>query len=120
LEPAPFSTSLDADPTRLRGLRKGITRWLADAGIDGDTTDAVVLAAHEATASAIGSSFASVSVEGRLSAHSVVVVVASDGAWASPESDEAGHRMRVLRSVMTNVRFESGSGNGSVRLEKRF
>jgi hypothetical protein len=116
----PFSASLDADPTRLRGLRKGITTWLVDAGIDDETRDAVVLATHEAAASAIGGSPASVSVDGSLRGRSIVVVVASDGEWSSPERDEAGHRMRVLRSVMTSVRFDPGPGHGSLRLEKQF
>jgi hypothetical protein len=120
LELAQFSTSLDADPTCLRGLRRRIAKWLADAGIEGETKDAVVLAAHEATASAIGSSSESVSVEGRVSAHSVVMVVASDGEWPSVARDEAGHRMEILRSVLTSVRFEPGPDHGSVRLEKRF
>jgi hypothetical protein len=69
------------------GLRKGIARWLVDAGIDDETKDAVVLAAHEATASAIGSSSASVSKpkEGLREHSSSWSSQAIYAEWASPE-----------------------------------
>ena len=51
----PFSVELPPDPTELRRLREDVTRWLKQAGIDGEVRDAVVIATHEVVASAMGS-----------------------------------------------------------------
>ena len=116
----PFSATLEADPTRLRDLRMGIATWLGNAGIEGDVRDAVVLATHEAAASAIERSPTRVTVDATVAGRSIAIVVASDGQWTSRERDEGGHRMHVLRAVMSGVGFEAAQGQASLRLEKRF
>ena len=48
----------------------------------------------------------------------ITVVIESDGAWIAPEADEGGHRMALLRDVMSEVEFNPGQGRSVLRLTK--
>ena len=115
-----FSVLLEADPNQLRDLRMRIARWLENQGINGSVSDGVVLAAHEATASAIESSSQVVSVEAKVEGRAITLVVTSDDGWVSPELDDGGQRMRIVRGLVSKVDFEAGPGRPRMRLEKNF
>ena len=115
----PFSATLEVDPTCLRDLRTRIATWLEDEDINGGVSDAVVLAVHEAAASAIEHSPQTVSVDATVEGRLITIVVASDERWTSPEVDHEGQRMRVVRAVMSAAEFEARPGRTSLRLEKR-
>jgi hypothetical protein len=116
----PFSATLQVDPTRLRDLRLGIATWLENAGIYGDVRDSVVLATHEAAASAIERASTNVSVEAEVEGRSVRIVVESDGDWTRPAGEEGGQRVRVIRALVSDFWLEVKRGHARLRLEKRF
>ena len=116
----PFLATLPADPFTLRDLRTRIARWLEDEGINGSVRDGVVLAAHEAAASAIERSPEVVTIDAELAGRSLTIVVTSDRVWSSPERDHQGPRMRLLRALVSKVKFEAGPDRARMRLEKVF
>jgi hypothetical protein len=118
LEIEPFVATLEPDPMRLRELRAWIVRWLANAGIYGSVGDEIALATHEAAASALESSPSTILVKAEIEQEAVTVVIESDGAWVAPEADVGGHRMAVLREVMSEVEFNPGQSRSTLRLTR--
>jgi hypothetical protein len=116
----PFSATLEPDPALLRDLRMGIASWLGSADIEDGVRDAVVIATHEAAASAIEHSSAAVTVDAQIEERSISVVVESDGGWTSPEDDEGGHRMHIIRGVVSKVCFDAEPEHASLRFDKHF
>ena len=112
-----FSTELPPDPTELRRLRSDFRRWLGEAGIDGEVRDAVLLATHEAVASAMGSP-GDVVVDAAYDEDAVRVVVMSEDGWSSPDDDLGGRRMGIVRELVSGVSFEKQAGRPSLRFEK--
>jgi hypothetical protein len=118
LEIEPFVATLEPDPMRLRELRGWIVRWLANAGIYGSVGDEIALAAHEAAASALESSPSTILVKAEIEQQAITVVIESGGAWVAPEADVGGHRMAVLRQVMSEVEFNTGQSRSILRLTR--
>lgn len=118
IETEPFSVELPPDPEELRGLRVDFASWLGAAGIDGAVRDAVVLATHEAVASAMGSP-GDVEVDATRDENAITVTVTSEDGWTSPDVDFGGRRMSVVRGFVDEATFERGSGRPRLRFEKR-
>ena len=116
----PFSATLESDPARLRALRVRIAKWLADTDVDFDVREAVMLATHEAVASAIVRNPPRVGVEARIKGRMVTVLIESDGSWGGLDEDEAGHRMKVIRGLASEIEFVQQAGNSSLRLAIAF
>ena len=113
----PLSLELPPDPEELRQLRDEVAGWLGAAGIDGPVRDAVVLATHEAVASAMGSP-GDVIVEAHYAGSEVTVAVTSEDGWTSPDDDLGGRRMTIVRELVNNVSFDKSSGRPRLRFRK--
>jgi hypothetical protein len=113
----PFAAVLPPDPNTLPGLRDEIVRWLDHAGVERRAQDAVVLATHEAAASAMmspGDVFVDATHDGK----TVTVTVTSADGWTSPDDDLGGRRMDIVRGLVENVEFEKRSGEPRLRFQK--
>lgn len=115
-----FSATLDSDPTRLRALRLRIAKWLASTDVDFDVREAVMLATHEAVASAMVRNPSRIAVEARIEGRVVTVLIESHGSWGDLDEDEAGHRMKVIRGLASEIEFVQQAGNSSLRLAIAF
>jgi hypothetical protein len=113
----PFAAVLPPDPDELQGLRRDVTSWLGQTGVDQEVRDAVVLATHEAVASAMMSP-GDVFVDATYDEDAVTVVVTSADGWTSPDDDLGGRRMSIVRQIVENVSFEKRSGEPRLRFQK--
>ena len=116
----PFSATLDSDPTRLRALRLRIAKWLASTDVDFDVREAVMLATHEGVASAMVRNPSRIAVEARIEGRVVTVLIESHGSWGDLDEDEAGHRMKVIRGLASQVEFVPEPGHPRLRLAIAF
>lgn len=115
----PFSAVFAPDPTQLQRLRQDISRWLGQIGTDDrEIQDAVVVATHEAVASAMGSP-GDVFVDANSDGETVTIVVSSADGWTSPDDDLGGGRMNLVRQMVENVAFERRSGKPRLSFHKR-
>ena len=114
----PFSVVLPPDPEELRRLREEVGSWLGTAGVDGAVRDAIVLATHEAAASAMGSP-GEVEVDVTRDENTIRVAVTSADGWTSPDADLGGRRMSVVRGLVNDATFEKSAGRPSLRFQKR-
>jgi histidine kinase-like protein len=112
-----FSVELPPDPTELQRLRNDFIRWLDGVGIEGEVRDAVLLATHEAVASAMGSP-GDVVVDAAHDEDAVRVVVMSEDGWTSPDDDLGGRRMEIVRRLVNDVSFDKQAGRPRLRFEK--
>lgn len=101
-----FSATLGLDPTLLRPLRHSLASWLERAGAPAAERDSVVLATHEAAASAIesGDSGGMVDVTADRDVTGVFVVhVRSDGVWEPAGSDVPGSALSLIAELMSET-----------------
>ena len=101
-----FSARLGVDPTLLRPLRHSLASWLERAGAPAAERDSVVLATHEAAASAMesGESGGSVDVTANRDGEGAFVVhVRSDGVWEAAASDFAGSALSLVAELMSET-----------------
>jgi anti-sigma regulatory factor (Ser/Thr protein kinase) len=114
-----FSANLAPDPGLLRGFRRQLVAWLEGASLDQQTRDAIVLAAHEATANAIEHGVAPVSVVGRMEPEVILIEVISAGRWAAHpgmRSDERGRGLSLMRGLLSDVQILAEEERTIVRL----
>jgi hypothetical protein len=116
-DPEPFAAVLPPDPTVLHTLRHDIASWLSEAGVDREVRDAVVLATHEAAASAMGSP-GDVFVDATYDRNAIIVAVTSADGWTSPDDDLGGCRMSIVRELVNEVSFDPRPGQPQLRFEK--
>jgi hypothetical protein len=109
---------LPPDPTHLHALRHDVASWLGQVGTAREVRDAVVLATHEAAASAMMSP-GDVFVDATSDGDAVTVVVTSADGWTSPDDDLGGRRMSIVREIVENVSFEKRPGQPRLRFQKR-
>ena len=115
----PFSVEMPPDPDELRQLRVELSSWLGAAGIvDEAVRAAVVVATHEAVASAMGSP-GDVEVDATRDENAITVIVTSEDGWTSPDDDLGGRRMSVVRGLVDEATFEKTSGRPRLRFQKR-
>ncbi|SNS76067.1 anti-anti-sigma factor [Geodermatophilus saharensis] len=103
--PPPLHERLPADPARLRGVRRAVSAWAADAGLPEDSVDDLQLALGEALANAVEHAYAGSGGEGRCEYRlertpdgSVDVCVRDEGVWRPVPADR-GHRGRGLELI---------------------
>ncbi|MGY1696911.1 SpoIIE family protein phosphatase, partial [Geodermatophilus sp. SYSU D00814] len=103
--PPPLHERLPADPARLRGVRRAVSAWAADAGLPEDSVDDLQLALGEALANAVEHAYAGNGGEGRCEYRlertadgSVDVCVRDEGVWRPAPADR-GHRGRGLELI---------------------
>lgn len=115
-----FVATLISDERQLHPLRLALSSWLDDAEMDQDGRLAVLLAVHEATAAAIARSGAPIVVRARLRGDSLAVQVAGDRDWtATPELDEGGLRMRLIRAFASAAFPRQTPGGVVLHMELR-
>jgi hypothetical protein len=117
-DPEPFAAVLPPDPTELPTLRHDIEGWLGRIGVEREVRDAVVLATHEAAASAMGSP-GDVYVDATHDQDAITVAVTSADGWTSPDDDLGGRRMSIVRQLVNEVSFEKRSGEPRLHFTKR-
>ena len=117
-EAEPFAAVLPPDPNTLAELRDDVADWLGKAGVEARSQDALVLATHEAAASAMMSP-GEVFVDATHDGSTVTVTVTSADGWTSPDDDLGGRRMSIVRGLVENVEFEKRSGEPRLRFQKR-
>lgn len=86
----PFLATLESDSTQLRPLRVRIAKWLANADVHFDVREAVMLAIHEAVASAMVRNPSRIYVEARTEGRMVRVLietVAVGATWTKTRAD---------------------------------
>ena len=104
LTPEPLRIDLVADATRLRAVRGDVRHWAAQAALDADTTDDLLLAVGETAANAVEHAYGGepgrlrVSVALADDGQRVVATVADVGTWR-PAPADPGHRGRGLQLV---------------------
>ena len=101
-----FTSTLDLDPALLRPLRHSLSSWLERAGAQAAERDCVVLATHEAAASAIesGESGGTFDVTASRDHEGVLVVhVRSDGVWEAASSDAPGSALSLIAELMSET-----------------
>jgi anti-anti-sigma factor len=120
--PAPLALDLLADASRLGGVRAELRRWAAQAALDGDTTDDLLLAVGETAANAVEHAYGGAPGRLRVSAamvggERVVVSVADEGTWRPPPVDPGfrGRGLQLLRRLAREVDVDAGCGGTVVR-----
>jgi anti-sigma regulatory factor (Ser/Thr protein kinase) len=117
-----FELRIPADPARLRTVRRGVTRWLAAAGVDPEAIADVVLACSEACANAIehayGPAEGEVEIEGALEDGHVHLRVRDVGRWREPRSGDRGRGLRLIETCMDEVEVERGDRGTEVRMRR--
>lgn len=110
-------------PAHLGRVRRRISAWLADCGLDTDTIDDVVLATHEALANAADHAFDSDSGEVWLRADrdgpdGLRVVVEDTGRWRPPPADPGcrGHGMTLMAALAQRCRVRRSRAGTTVEL----
>ncbi len=108
--------SIGADPVQIALLRKDLRGWLTSHQVDGESTQAVLLACSEAVANAIehgyrDDPFGIVDVTATVTADTVEVKVTDRGNWKASEQDVArGRGLQLIRQVMDQVTFDRAEG----------
>lgn len=125
---AEFARDLSADLSGLSALRSALRTWLAGRGVPDDVRDDLVLAASEVTANAAEHGCdrepeAQVHVRARVeqtgTEPEVVVAVRDPGRWRTRvASSERGRGLRIVRSLVDDVRVDTGRGT-TVVLRRR-
>jgi hypothetical protein len=114
----PFTATLPADPVLLRDFRQRLASWLEAAGVE-EERDAILLAAHEATANGIQNGAKPVTIVGRVGPHCILIEVISAGRWGAQErelSDERGRGLTIMRAVLSDVEILLEEDRTIVRL----
>ncbi len=103
-------------------MRRALSVWLEEAGLDEHTTHDVVLAVSEAAANSVEHGYhfdaaGSVRVEAWANDGSLHVAVHDRGAWRAPlERSERGHGRAIMQALMRDVGFETENGGTVVRM----
>ena len=117
----PFEASIGRNPRLLRGLRGTLAEWLRKASVSDDVVAAVILATHEAAASAIekADQGTEVTVRAVVADDRLMVIVTSSGDWTEPFSgDEPEARTVLTKALMSEVDIQVRYERAVVRMRK--
>ncbi|SHL19542.1 Histidine kinase-like ATPase domain-containing protein [Pseudonocardia thermophila] len=110
-------------PAHLGRVRRRIAAWLAEGGLDPDTIDDVVLAAHEALSNAADHAFGDGSGEVVLRAvregrDGLRIIVRDSGRWRPPPADPGfrGHGMTLMAGLAQRCRVHRDQAGTTVEL----
>ena len=123
LTPAPLQVDLVADAARLRAVRAEVRSWAAQAALDDDTTDDLLLAVGESAANSVEHAYGGAPGRLRVSAaladdgERVVVAVTDEGTWRAPPADPGfrGRGLQLLRRLARGVEVDTGATGTEVR-----
>jgi PAS domain S-box-containing protein len=117
-----FELRVPADPSRLRGIRRSVARWLAAGAVDDRVVRDVVLAVSEACANAVehayGPAGGAVAVEGDLRDGLVTIHVRDEGTWRSPRAGHRGRGLSLIEATMDAVEVRRGTAGTEVRMSR--
>jgi serine/threonine-protein kinase RsbW len=126
-DPAYLQAVRDAEPPAVRQLRRLVRDWVADAGVDEDTADAIVLIVDEAVTNAVehaasedsGRSCHVELVAGpRACGGGIAVLVGDDGVWRNPPEDPGsrGRGVQLMGRLADRSSITTGDDGTSVRM----
>lgn len=126
-DPAYLRAVRDAEPGAVRQLRRLVRDWVADAGVDEDTADAIVLIVDEAVTNAVehagteesGRSCHVELVAGpRACGGGIAVLVGDDGVWRNPPEDPGsrGRGVQLMGRLADRSSITTGEDGTSVRM----
>ncbi|HTL87050.1 MAG TPA: SpoIIE family protein phosphatase [Acidimicrobiia bacterium] len=111
-----------AVPASVPQVRHMLQVWLADRGIGGDDAFEILVATTEACANVVthayGLKAGAMDVTAHLSEQRVHVVVADDGGWRTAATNDGGHGLTIMRSVMDHVEIVT-TPKTEVRMARR-
>lgn len=104
-------------------VRRHVSAWLTDCGLDTDTIDDVVLATHEALANAADHAFGGEAGEvwlraDREGSDGLRVVVQDSGRWRPPPTDPGcrGHGMTLMAGLAQRCRVHRSQAGTTVEM----
>jgi GAF domain-containing protein/anti-sigma regulatory factor (Ser/Thr protein kinase) len=119
----PLRLRLPAKPEALAEVRHALRPWLAEAGADANTIEAVTLACHEACTNAVEHAYRNtgpglIEVELTRGSDALELIVVDHGRWRSPggEADERGRGLALMRGLMDEVDLRPGPGGTVVHM----
>ena len=105
-----FSTTLLDGPIDLREMRHLLASWLEQSHAKPDVRDAVLLAAHEATANAMAHGQPESPVDITASqdeSGDFTIEVTNLGAWNEPDPGHDGRGLTLMRGLMSVVELQT-------------
>jgi two-component sensor histidine kinase len=126
-DPAYVRAVRDAEPGAVRQLRRLVRDWVADAGVDEDTADAIVLIVDEAVTNAVehacseggeGTCHVELIAGPRACGGGIAVLVGDDGVWRNPPEDPGsrGRGVQLMGRLADRSSITTGEDGTSVRM----
>lgn len=116
----PLMLTFPTEDVDLGGVRRAVGDWLDAQGVSTTTSNALVLATHEAVANAVeyGKADTSVCVRGRIDNGDVTVEVSDDGDWqtATFEDDERGRGLMMIAALTDEFELSSDRPGTTIRM----
>jgi serine/threonine-protein kinase RsbW len=117
-----FEHALRASPAEVADMRRALSVWLEDVGLDPEQRRDAVLAVVEAAANAAEHAYGFdgigvVRVEARITNGDLRVSVADQGTWREPSTDSVRGRGRtIMEALMGEVAIDAREGGTVVRM----
>lgn len=120
---APLRLSLPVDAKGLAEARRALAAWLARSGVSAEHVDDVLVAGNEACMNAVEHSGAAVDSKIELSASldgtRLAIDVSDSGTWREPvPTDDRGHGLGLMRTLMDEVEIDRDGIGTRVRMER--
>lgn len=110
----------------LSRVRRQLTRWAREAGLDADTTDAVTLSGYEALANTVEHAYREegcglVEMRAARIDRIVTLTVTDHGRWRTPERQPGtrGHGLTLIRKLGSHVEVAGTPTGTTVRMTWR-
>jgi serine/threonine-protein kinase RsbW len=107
----------------LSRVRRQLTSWARTAGLDRDTTDAVILSGYEALANTVEHAYRErgrgpVEVRALRIDQTVTLTVTDHGRWRTPSerSGTRGHGLTLIRKLGNHLRITATPNGTTVRM----
>lgn len=118
---------IDAVPETVSGLRRRLRSWLAEAGVDDDMADDVLLAVGEAAANVVEHAYTDVDagtmvVSASLRESELQLTVADTGTWQLSERDTStggGWGLQLIQEVMDETAVHTANPGTRVHMSRQ-